>query len=275
MIDRTHALKVSRQCELLDLQRSTFYYKPKADHSKSLELMRKIDALHLEFPWMGSRSIKDQLARGGMSVCRDRVRGLMRKMGIHAIYRAPRTSIPFKGHKIYPYLLKDLVIDRPNQAWATDITYIPMAKGFAYLVAIMDWASRKVLAWRISNTLTADFCIEALQEALGRYGKPEIFNTDQGSQFTSEDFTGVLKENGIRISMDGKGRWVDNVFVERLWRSVKYENVYLRAYESMAALREGIKDYFLFYNTKRTHQSLAKQTPDEVYFKDSGLKEAA
>ena len=168
-----------------------------------------------------------------------------------------------------------LKIDRPNQVWATDITYIPMAKGFAYLVAIMDWASRKVLAWRISNTLTTDFCVDALQEAIGRYGKPEIFNTDQGSQFTSEDFTGILKENGIQISMDGKGRWVDNVFVERLWRSVKYENVYLRAYESMAALREGIKDYFLFYNTKRTHQSLAKQTPDEVYFNDNGLKEAA
>jgi len=275
MIDRTHALKVSRQCELLDLQRSTFYYKPKADHSKSLELMRKIDALHLDFPWMGSRSIRDQLARGGIKVCRDRVRGLMRKMGIHAIYRAPRTSIPFKGHKIYPYLLRDLAIDRPNQVWATDITYIPMAKGFAYLVAIMDWASRKVLAWRISNTLTTDFCVDALQEAIGRYGKPEIFNTDQGSQFTSEDFTGILKENGIQISMDGKGRWVDNVFVERLWRSVKYENVYLRAYESMAALREGIKDYFLFYNTKRTHQSLAKQTPDEVYFNENGLKVAA
>jgi putative transposase len=275
MIDRTHALKVSRQCELLDLQRSTFYYKPKADHNKSLKLMRKIDALHLDFPWMGSRSIRDHLARGGIKVCRDRLRDLMRKMGIHAIYRAPRTSIPFKGHKIYPYLLRDLAIDRPNQVWATDITYIPMAKGFAYLVAIMDWASRKVLAWRISNTLTTDFCIDAIQEAIDRYGKPEIFNTDQGSQFTSEDFTGILKENGIQISMDGKGRWVDNVFVERLWRSVKYENVYLRAYESMAALREGIKDYFLFYNTKRTHQSLAKQTPDEVYFKDNGLKEAA
>lgn len=167
------------------------------------------------------------------------------------------------------------MIDRPNQVWATDITYIPMAKGFAYLVAIMDWASRKVLAWRISNTLTTDFCVEALQEAIGRYGKPEIFNTDQGSQFTSEDFTDVLKKNGIQISMDGKGRWVDNVFVERLRRSVKYENVYIRAYESMTALREGIKDYFLFYNTKRTHQSLAKQAPDEVYFKDDGLKEAA
>ncbi len=204
--------------------------------------MRKIDALHLEFPWMGSRSIKDQLARGGMSVCRDPLRGLIRNMGIHAIYRALRTSIPFKGHKIYPYLLRDLVIDRPNQVWATDITYIPMAKGFAYLVAIMDLASRKVLAWRISNTLTTDFCVEALQEAIGRYGTPEIFNTDQGSQFTSEDFTGILKESGIQISMDGKGRWVDNVFVERLWRSVKYENVYLRAYESMTALREGIKD---------------------------------
>ena len=241
MIDRTHALKLSRQCELLDLQRSTFYYKPKADPSKSLELMRKIDALHLKFPWMGSRSIQDQLGRCNINVCRDRVRGLMRQMGIHAIYRAPRTSIPFKGHKIYPYLLKDLVIDRPNQVWATDVTYIPMAKGFAYLVAIMDWASRKVLAWRISNTMTTDFCVEALQEAIHRHGKPEIFNTDQGSQFTSKDFTDVLKDNGIKISMDGKGRWVDNVFVERLWRSVKYENVYLRAYESIPALREGIK----------------------------------
>jgi len=275
MIDSTHILSVTRQCQLLALPRSSFYHRPKAASDSDLELMRQMDVLHLKYPQMGSRSLKEQLGRNGFPVCRDRVRGLMRKMGIHAIYRAPRMSIPDKQHKIYPYLLKNKVIDRPNQVWATDISFIPMAKGFSYLVAVMDWASRKVLSWRVSNTITSDFCVEALQEALLKFGRPEIFNTDQGSQFTSKDFTDVLKDNQIAISMDGKGRWMDNVFVERLWRSVKYENIYLRAYDSIPELRSGLKEYFSFYNSQRTHQSLANHTPDEVYFEIDRLRKAA
>ena len=224
---------------------------------------------------MGSRSLRDQLQLRGFSVSRDRVRRLMRKIGIRAIYRKPRTTIPEKGHKVYPYLLAGLTIDRPNQAWAAEITYLPMARGFVYLVAIMDWHSRRVLSWRLSNTMTADFCVEALEEALSRYGTPDIFNTDQGSQFTSSAFTDVLKASGVAISMDGKGRWMDNVFIERLWRSVKYEEVYLRAYDTVAHARAGLDRYFAFYNARRTHQALDRRTPDEVYFKIEGLREAA
>ena len=275
MIERDHPLSLSRQCELLALPRSTFYYRPAEAPAGELALMRRLDELHLEFPWMGSRSLRDQLQRAGFPISRDRVRQLMRRMGIHALYRKPRTTIPAQGHRIYPYLLGGLSIERPNQVWAADVTYIPMARGFPYLVAILDWYSRKVLAWRLSNTLTADFCTEALEEAIRRYGTPEIFNTDQGSQFTSETFTAVLREAEIRISMDGKGRWMDNVFVERLWRSVKYEEVYLHAYDTAATARARLDRYFRFYNARRTHQGLDSLTPDEVYFRTKRLRKAA
>ena len=275
MIEQGARLSVTRQCTLLQLPRSTFYHRPRPASTHDLELMRRIDELHLAWPWMGSRSIRDQLVLSGFPVCRDRVRRLMRKMSIHAVYRRPRTSIPAPGHKIYPYLLKDLVIDRPNQVWCADITYLPMARGFLYLVAVMDWHSRKVLAWRLSNTLTADFCVEALDEAMRRFGAPEIFNTDQGSQFTGKEFIDRLKDAGIRISMDGKGRWLDNVFIERLWRSVTYPEVYLRADDSVADARSGLNPYFAFYNSHRTHPAPGIGTPDEVYFQTYGLREAA
>lgn len=275
MIERGHRLSVARQCQLLALPRSTFYYQPVAEPPGELDLMRRIDELHLAHPWMGSRSLRDQLNRAGIPIARDRVRRLMRKMGIHAVYRTPRTTIGEAGHKVYPYLLRDRVIDRPNQVWCADVTYIPMARGFLYLVAVMDWHSRKVLAWRVSNTMMADFCVEALQEALARFGTPGIFNTDQGSQFTSEAFTGVLKSAGVSISMDGKGRWMDNVFIERLWRTIKYEEVYLRAYDTVAEARAGIGEYIGFYNARRTHQALGRLTPDEVYFQSNGLGKAA
>ena len=265
MIDRTHSLPVSRQCQLLGLNRSTVYYQPIGASDEDLQLMRRIDEMHLKRPFYGSRRIRDWLQDEGFAVNRKRVQRLMRQMGITALYPKANTSRPGKGHKIYPYLLKGLEIDRPNQVWATDICYVPMARGFVYVVAIMDWYSRKVLAWRVSNTMDADFCVEALEEALRRYGAPEIFNTDQGAQFTSEAFTGALKAAGIRISMDGKGRWVDNVFVERLWRSLKYEEVYLKAYETVAEARQGMANYFRFYNRERRHQSLNRQTPDQVY----------
>ena len=227
--------------------------------------MRRIDEMHLKRPFYGSRRICDWLWEEGHDINRKRVQRLMRQMGITAIYPKAKTSKPGRGHKIYPYLLRNLVIDRPNQVWAADITYIPMAKGFVYLVAIMDWYSRRVLSWRLSNTMDSDFCVDALEEALGRYGSPEIFNTDQGAQFTSEAFTSVLKEASVDISMDGKGRWMDNVFVERLWRSVKYEEVYLKAYESVAEARAGIGTYLKFYNSERRHQGINRQTPDQVY----------
>ena len=232
---------------------------------EDLRLMRLIDEIHLKRPFYGSRRIRDDLQDLGYPVNRKRVQRLMRKMGIMALYPKVNTSRPGKGHKIYPYLLRGLTIDRPNQVWATDLTYIPMAKGFVYVVAIMDWYSRKVLAWRVSNSMDADPCVEALEEAISRYGAPDIFNTDQGSQFTSDAFTGVLKAADIKISMDGKGRWVDNVFVERLWRSLKYEEVYLKAYDTVAEARLGIGNYFRFYNRERRHQSLDRQTPDQVY----------
>ena len=265
MIDRTHALPVTRQCQLLALNRSSVYYQPTGVSDEDLRLMWRIDEMHLQRPFYGSRRIRDWLQDEGVAINRKRVQRLMRQMGITALYPKANTSRPGKGHKIYPYLLRGLEIDRPNQVWAADICYVPMARGFVYVVAIMDWYSRKVLSWRVSNTMDADFCVEALEEAIRRYGAPEIFNTDQGAQFTSEAFTGVLKAAGIRISMDGKGRWVDNVFVERLWRSLKYEEVYLKAYETVAEARQGMGNYFRFYNHERRHQSLDRQTPDQVY----------
>lgn len=266
MIDKEHKLPTTEQCRLLDISRSSLYYEPTPVSEKDLALMEAIDEIHLKYPFYGSRRIRNELWAKGFKVGRGHVGALMKKMGIEALYRKPKTSKPNPAHKVYPYLLNGLDITRANQVWAADITYIPMAKGFCYLVAIMDWASRKVLSWRLSNTLDKSFCIDALEEALNRYGTPEIFNTDQGSQFTSVDFTDLLHENKVKISMDGKGRWTDNVFIERLWRSVKYEDVYLKAYESMAELRAGLRAYFEFYNTERRHQALDYQTPDDVYF---------
>jgi putative transposase len=266
MIDKEHTLPLTRQSQILELARSSLYYEAVPISARDLELMRLIDEIHLKHPFMGSRSIRDQLQDMGHKVGRQHVSTLMKKMGIAAMYRKPRLSKPHPDHKVYPYLLRHLDISRANQVWAADITYIPMARGFCYLVAIMDWASRKVLAWRLSNTLDASFCVEALQEALARYGVPEIFNTDQGSQFTSDDFIGVLESQGISISMDGKGRWMDNVFIERLWWSVKYQDVYLKAYSSIAEARKGLGVYFEFYNSQRRHQSLDRRTPDDVYW---------
>ena len=269
MIDPSNRLPVIRQCELLELNRSTFYYQASPVSSEDLELMRRIDEMHLERPFYGSRRIRDWLQDEDHDVNRKRVQRLMRQMGIMAVYPKPKTSRPGKGHKIYPYLLRGMTVHRPNQAWAADITYLPMARGFLYLVAIIDWHSRKVLAWRVSNTLDSDFCVEALEEALRRYGAPEIFNTDQGAQFTSYAFTDVLKDAGVAISMDGKGRWIDNVFIERLWRSVKYEEVYLHAYETAAEARAALRRHFRFYNAERRHQSLNRQTPDQVYARNN------
>jgi putative transposase len=265
MIDRSHTLPVTRQAQQLGISRGSVYYLPQPVSPADLAIMRRIDELHMAYPFAGSRMLRDLLGREGVKVGRLHVATLMKRMAIAAIYRRPNTSKRAPGHKIYPYLLRKLAVRRPNQVWATDITYIPMARGFVYLVAIVDWFSRRVLAWRVSITLAADFCIEALEEALARFGKPEIFNTDQGSQFTSVDFTGVLKREEIAISMDGKGRWRDNVFVERLWRSVKYEEVYLHAYASVPEARAGIGRYFGFYNGVRPHSSLGGRTPDDVY----------
>ncbi len=275
MIDREHELTVGRQAELLQLSRSSLYYKPRAALPTILALMRRIDELHLNYPFAGSRMLRDMLRADGIMVGRELVTGLMRRMGIEAIYRRPNTSKPAAGHKIYPYLLRKLAIDRPNQVWATDITYIPMARGFVYLAAVVDWFTRRVLAWRVSITMEADFCIEAVEEALAKNGKPEIFNTDQGSQFTSLPFTGLLQKRGIAISMDGRGAWRDNVFVERLWRSVKYEEVYLRAYDSVAEARASIGRYLTFYNGRRPHSSLDARTPDQAYFNHVPLLAAA
>jgi putative transposase len=270
-----HALPKTRRCELLDVARSSAYYHPEPVSEEDLALMRLIDEVHLQLPFYGSRRIRDELEERGHTVNRKRIQRLMRQMGLRALYPRQRTSQPGKGHKIYPYLLRDLSVEEANQVWATDICYIPMARGFMYLVAIMDWHSRRVLSWRVSNTLDTDFCIEALEEALQRFGTPEIFNTDQGCQFTSEAFTGVLRDHGVDISMDGKGRWVDNVFVERLWRSVKYEDVYLRAYETPTALRAGLTRYFEFYNTRRRHSALDRRTPDAVYYEQANCELAA
>lgn len=265
MINRSHDFPVIRQCQVLHLSRSSVYYRPRPVSQENVQLMRRLDELHLEYPFMGSRALRKQLKRGGCFVSRGRISRLMRLMGIQAIYRKHNTSMPHPSHPVYPYLLRHLTIDRPNQVWAADITYIPMSRGFVYLCAVMDWASRRVLAWRLSNTLTTDFCVEAAQEAITRYGTPEIFNTDQGSQFTSVEFTSVLQHNGIAISMDGKGCWRDNVFLERLWKSLKYEEVYLHAYDSMTIAREKMTWYFEFYNQRRPHTALDNQTPDEFY----------
>jgi putative transposase len=267
MIDQSHELTVTRQAELLGLSRSNVYYLPRAVPEADLALMRRIDELHLSYPFAGARMLRDMLHLEDILVGRRHIGTLMEKMGIEAIYRKRNTSKPHPEHRIYPYLLRDLVIDRPNQVWATDLTYIPMRRGFVYLVAIIDWATRKVLAHRVSISMTTDFCMEALNDAIGKYGKPEIFNSDQGSQFTSNDFTKILTNHKIKISMDGKGRWVDNVFVERLWRDVKYEHVYLHAYETVAEARSMIGSYLEFFNERRPHSSLDRQTPDMVYFK--------
>ena len=268
-------MTIRRQCELLDVCRSSLYYQPKPVSAADLALMRRIDELHLAHPFLGARKLARMLQRESIEVGRRHVGTLMRLMGIEAIYRKKRTSIAAKGHKIYPYLLAGVAIERPNQVWATDITYVPMAQGFAYLVAILDLYSRKVLSFRVSNAMSTDFCVEALEEALTRYGTPEIFNTDQGAQFTAADFTAVLLAKGVRVSMDGKGRWVDNVFVERLWRSVKYEDIYLHAYQSVRELKTALACYFEFYNARRPHQSLEDRTPDEVYFGTDDMKKAA
>lgn len=266
MIDRDHPdLPVSRQCQLLDVPSSTFYHVADPVSDQDLESMALIDRCHLKYPFYGSRRIRGWLADEGHQVNRKRVQRLMRTMGIAALYPKRNLSLANQAHKVYPYLLRNLTIDRPNHVWATDITFIPMARGFVYLVAIMDWYSRKVLSWRVSNTMDTRFCVEALEEAIETYGCPEIFNTDQGSQFSSADFTGVLKDHHIQISMDGKGRLVDNVFVERLWRSVKYEEVYLKAYDDVRSAKRSLAEYFRFYNSERRHQSLDDQTPDSVY----------
>ena len=269
MIERGEALTVKRQAELLGLSRSNVYYVPRPLPERDLALMRRLDELHLQWPFYGSRKLTVELNAEGFAVGRRHVVTLMQRMGIEASYRKPRTSLPSRAAQVYPYLLAVLAIERPNQVWSADITYLPMAHGFQYLVAILDVGSRKVLAWRLSNTMTADFCVEALEEALERYGAPEIFNTDQGSQFTSEQWLNTLKAAGVQISMDGKGRWIDNVFIERLWRSVKYEEVYLHAYEDGTAARAGLRNYFEFYNTRRTHQSHGYRTPDALYFAEA------
>jgi len=258
-------LSLSRQCGLLSISRSSFYYLAKGESLENLALMRRIDELFLKYPFYGSRQMVRQLRREDIHVGRHRVRRLMRLMGLEAIYQVPRTSAPHPAHRIYPYLLKRMKIDRPNQVWCADITYIPVQRGFLYLVAIMDWATRHVLAWRLSNTMDASFCVEALNEALARYGKPELFNTDQGSQFTSFDFTGVLKEAEITISMDGRGRCMDNIFIERLWRSLKYEAVYLHELTDGFVAERVIAEWIGFYNTERPHSALAGQTPAEAH----------
>jgi putative transposase len=275
MIDRSAKLPVVRQCELLDLSRSSVYYVPSPVSESDLALKRRIDELHLEHPFAGARMLRDILCREGLPVGRRHVSTLMRKMGIEALYRRPNTSRPHPQNPVFPYLLRDLTIDRPNHVWAMDITYIPMRKGFVYLAAVLDWGTRKVLSWGLSNTLTTDFCLDAVESAIGRYGRPEIFNTDQGSQFTSQEFVDLIQGHGIRLSMDGKGRWVDNVFVERLWKSVKYEEVYLHAYDSVEHARQGLERYFRFYNQRRPHSSLDGQTPDTVYFSSLQLNQAA
>ena len=267
MIDRNHALPLTKQTAALGISRGSVYYLPRPVSAADLALMRRIDELHLEYPFAGSRMLQGLLVGEGHAVGRLHVATLMKRMGVEAIHRRPNTSKPAPGHKIYPYLLRKLPVTQANQVWAMDITYIPMARGFVYLAAVVDWFSRKVLSWRLSITMDAGFCIEAVEEALARHGKPEIFNTDQGSQFTSHEFTALLISREIKVSMDGKGAWRDNVFVERLWRSLKYEEVYLRAYASVPEARTSIGKYLAFYNAKRPHQSLARQTPDQAYFR--------
>jgi putative transposase len=267
MIDAAHQnLSISRQCRLLNINRSTYYYKKRPIKPIDLKLMELIDKQYLKTPTWGSRSMRNHLRRVGYKVNRKRVQRLMRLMGLEAIYPKRKTSRPHPTHKVYPYLLRDLKIDRPNQVWAADITYVPMSRGFMYLVAVMDWNSRKVLSWRLSNTLDTDFCVEALQEAINRFGTAEIFNTDQGAQFTSNAFTNVLKHHDIKISMDGRGRVQDNIFIERLWWTVKHHYLYLHVFDNGTQLRNGLNEWLRFYNQERFHQALDNLTPDEVYY---------
>jgi len=275
MIDREHNLPITKQAKALNISRGSVYYLPRSVPAADLEVMRRLDQLHLEFPFAGSRMLRGLLAAEGCRSGRRHVKTLMKRMGIEALYRRPRTTKPEPGHKIYPYLLRGMAITRPNQVWAMDITYIPMARGFVYLAVVLDWFSRRVLSWRLSITMEAAFCVATLEDALARHGKPDIFNTDQGSQFTSSAFTGVLIENGIAISMDGKGAWRDNVFVERLWRSVKYEEVYLKAYDGVSEARVSIGRYLAFYNGRRPHSSLDDATPDQAYFNPLPFRLAA
>ena len=276
MIDRTDKLPVARQCRILDIARSTAYYQPVPVSPEELALMRRVDELHLNFPFAGARMLSKMLKREGKPAGRRHVSTLMERMGIDALYRKPNTSKRHPAHPVYPYLLRNLTITRSNHVWAADIAYIPMKRGFVYLFAVLDWASRRVLSWRLSNTLTTDFCKEAVQEAINRFGAPDIFNTDHGCQFTSLDFTGLLKGNGIQISMDGKGCWRDNVFVERLWKNVKYEEVYLHAYDSVSDAKRGLEKYFRFYNQNRPHTALDDKTPDEFYYENlPALQKAA
>ncbi len=279
MVDREHEkLSIARQCQLVSVARSSFYYERQGESPENLRLMRRIDEQFLESPFFGSRQMTRWLRREGETISRKRVRRLMRLLGLQAVYQRPRTSQPNPEHRIYPYLLRDLEITRPDHVWCTDVTYIPLQRGFLYLVAVMDWASRKVLSWRLSNSLEPSFCVEALEEALSRYGPPEIFNTDQGSQFTSTDFTEVLKGAGVKISMDGKGRWMDNVFIERLWRSLKYECVYLSEFTTGSEARAGIGWWIDFYGERRPHSSLDGQTPNEAYTEnddEAGLRPAS
>jgi putative transposase len=275
MIDREHDLSIVKQAKALSISRSSVYYLPRPVPAADLRIMRRIDELHLEFPFAGARMLRGLLVSEGIAIGRRHVKTLMRRMGIEALYRRPRTTKPEPGHKIYPYLLRGMEITRPNHVWAMDLTYIPMARGFVYLAVVLDWASRRVLSWRLSITMEASFCVATLEDALAKHGKPEIFNTDQGSQFTATAFTGVLAANGIAISMDGKGAWRDNVFVERLWRSVKYEEVYLRAYDSVSEARIWIGRYLDFYNRRRPHSSLDLATPDHAYFNPQPIRMAA
>lgn len=275
MIDPDHDLSIRRQAKILEISRSSVYYRPRPPSARDLELMAAIDRLHLEAPFAGSRMMKKLLRLEGFEVGRRRVRTLMRKMGIEALYRKKNTSRRHPGHKVFPYLLRGRAITAANDVWALDITYIPMARGFVYFVGVMDWATRKILSWRLSNTLTVDFCVEALEEAISRYGAPEIVNTDQGSQFTSADFVACVHRYGIALSMDGKGAWKDNVFIERFWRTLKYEEVYLRAYESVSAARESIRKYLAFYNARRPHTANDDLTPDAAYFGALPIRSAA
>jgi putative transposase len=275
MIDREHGLSISKQADALGISRGSVYYLPRPIPDTDLEIMRHLDQLHLEHPFAGSRMLRGLLAAEGCKIGRRHVKTLMRRMGIEALYRRPRTTTAEPGHKIYPYLLRDLEITRPNQVWAMDITYVPMARGFVYLAVVLDWFSRRVLSWRLSITLEAAFCVEALEDAMARYGKPEVLNTDQGSQFTGAEFIGVLTSTGVAISMDGKGAWRDNVFVERLWRTIKYEEVYLRAYDTVSDARASIGRYLDFYNARRPHSSLDDATPDQAYFATLPLRVAA
>jgi len=275
MIDKGHALSLTQQVRLLALSRSSLYYEPVGTSKSDLALMAAIDEVHLELPFYGARRLRDELREKGFTVGREHTSTLMRRMGMAALYPKRKLSVPHPGHRVYPYLLRGMDITRAGQVWCADVTYLPMARGFCYLVAVMDWASRRVLSFRVSNTLDASFCIQALEEALDRYDAPEIFNTDQGSQFTSQGFTGLLHSRGVAISVDGRGRWMDNIFIERLWRSVKYEEVYLKGYESIPEARRELAAYFDFYNKRRRHQGLEDRIPDEVYWSTLRKQEQA